>query len=152
MQQHPWWGLNSTDRSHCGSTGILIQEPHSPLPTYRCCLLVARVKARGWGGWQVGKPGGEPRAHRRCRPGPAAGSGESPEPSLDVGIPDVYYKGPRCKGGAPGPGARRLPPSCWGNLGAFLTQVRNLLFGKEDFLAPIPGPRAGPETEYDKLY
>lgn len=33
----------------------------------------------------------------------------------------------------------------WGN---FLTQVA-LLFGKEDFLAPIQGPRAGPETEYD---
>ena len=61
----------------------------------------------------------------------AAGPGESPEPSLNVGAPEVYHKGPGCKGGAPGPGARRLPPSSPGNLGAFLTQARNLLLGKE---------------------
>ena len=43
------WGLDSPETSHCGSTGILIQEPRSPLPTHRCCLLVVRVKAGGWG-------------------------------------------------------------------------------------------------------
>lgn len=82
----------------------------------------------------------------------AVGPGEFPEPSLDVGASEVYHKGPGCKGGAPEPGARRLPPSSRGNLGAFLTQARNLLFGKEGFLAPTQGPRAGPETETNKLY